>query len=73
MMVARPLFRGARTVLACGIGGIHAPANPATVLTMGSMTAVAAVAEHMHCDHPGGEQHPNPILRKPFHEIHLCQ
>ena len=26
------------------------------------VTAMTAVAEHMHRDHPGDEQHPNPVL-----------
>ena len=37
------------------------------------MTAVTAVTEHMHRNHPGEEQHPNPVLREPFHDLLLLQ
>jgi hypothetical protein len=33
-----------------------------------AMSAVSTMADHMHCDKPGEEQHPDPILRKPFHD-----
>ena len=36
---------------------------------MAAVAAVAAVAKQMHGDHPGEEQHPNPVLGKPVHEL----
>jgi len=47
-----------------------------TIATMSSMPAVppmSAVAKHMHRDHPDGEQYPNPVLPKPFHDLLRCQ
>ena len=52
----RPLFRTSfRTVFVYGFGATMATA----VSTVPSMTAMT---EHMHRDHPGEEQQPNPIL-----------
>ena len=61
--MTRPLFRRVlRAVFACGLGVMMTTATPTAV------PAMSAVAEHMHRDHPGEEQHPNPVLRKPFHD-----
>jgi len=38
-----------------------------------AMSAVATVAEHMHRDKPAEEQHPNPVLCKPFHDRYSTQ
>lgn len=71
--MTRPLLRIAlHTVFAFGLGVIVATAPAvSTVTTLPSMTTMPAVAEHMHRDHPGGEQQPNPVLRKPFHDLLL--
>lgn len=53
------------------LGGISTTVTPAAVSIVSRVTAMPAVAEHMHCDHPDGKQHPHPVLRKPFHEIPL--
>ena len=56
MVMTRPWFRGAlHTDFARRRGVVMAAAVP-------TVTAMPAVAEHMHRDHPGGEQHPNPVL-----------
>lgn len=61
MSMTRPWFRSALyTVFAVGLGGIIATAAPTAVSTV---TAMPAVAEQMHRDHPTEKQHPNPILR----------
>ena len=71
-MLMTRLFRSAlHIVLACGLGVIMATAIPTAVSTVPSTTAMPAVAEHMHRDHPDEEQHPNPVLRKPFHDLLL--
>jgi len=72
MLMTGTLFRRAlHAVFASGLGIIMATATPTGVSTMPSMSAVATVPEHMHRDHPGKEQHPNPVLRKPFHDFFL--
>ena len=61
MLMALPLFRSVlHTVRACGLGLIVATAV-STVSSVTTMPAVAAMAEHMHRDHSGEEQHPNPV------------
>lgn len=53
MVMTRPLFRITLHILvACRHWGILAIVVP----------SVTAMPEHMHRDHPGGEQHPNPVL-----------
>ena len=37
------------------------------------MSTMATVAEHMHRDEGGEEQHPNPVLRNPLHDWLLYQ
>jgi hypothetical protein len=72
MMMVRPLFRSAlRTVFACGLGVIMATTTPTAVSTVPSVTAMPAMAKHMHRDKSGEEQHPNPVLREPFHVVLL--
>ncbi|MDZ4737718.1 MAG: hypothetical protein SGJ07_15350 [Rhodospirillaceae bacterium] len=34
-----------------------------------AVSTMAAVAKHMHRNHPDGEQYPNPVLGKPFHDL----
>ena len=66
--MTRPLFRGAlHIVFARG----REVAMATAVSTVPAMPAMPAVAEHMHRDHPGEEQHPNPVLRQPFHDLLL--
>jgi len=66
MLMTRSLLRSMLLIIfACGFIVI--------AIAMPAMSTVTAVAEHMHRDHPDAEQHPNPVLRKPFHDLLLCQ
>ena len=69
-MVRALLRRTLRSVFACRLG-IMVIIAAATNVT--AMTAMTAVTEHMHRNHPGEEQHPNPVLREPFHDLLLLQ
>ena len=58
--MTRSLFRSVLlTVFACGFIVI---ATAIAVSAVRSVTAMSAVAKHMHRDHPGEEQHPNPVF-----------
>ena len=60
MLMTGPLFGTALLVVpACWLGII---ASVTTVTAVPPMTAMPAVAKHMHCYHPNGEQYPNPVL-----------
>ena len=45
----------------------------AVMSSMPAVPSMSAVTEHVHRDHPGGEQYPNPVLREPFHDLLRCQ
>jgi hypothetical protein len=59
MVMTRPLFRiTLRIVIACRHWGLLAIG----VSTVPSVLAMPTVAEQVHRDKPGKEQHPNPVL-----------
>ena len=57
------------TVFACGLRVILV----AAISTMPPVTAMSSVAKHVHCDHRDAEQNPNPVLRKPFHNLRISR
>ena len=69
MLMARLIRSALHIVFACGLGFGMITA----VATVPSVTSMTTVAEHMHRDEPGEEQHPDPVLRKPFHDLLLCK
>ena len=69
MLMPRALPRSAlRTVFAVGLGAIRVSATPTPMPVMATMTAVA---EHVHGDECDEKQYPNPVLRKPLHDLPL--
>jgi len=46
-------------------------ATMAAMAAMAAVTTVATVTKQMHGDHAPNEQHPNPVLREPFHKLCL--
>ena len=73
-MVMTLLFfrRALHIVFAGGLGVAIPTARPTAVPAVPSVTAMPAVAEHMHRDKPDKEQHPNSVLGKPSHDLLLC-
>jgi len=58
-------------VFAFGLFLIATATTMSAMSAMPAMPAMPAMAEQMHADKSSEEQHPDPVLRKPFHDLLL--